>query len=256
MSVLRVGLVQHDIVWEDRDATLAHVEPLIASAAAKDARLVLVTELFAVGFTMNTAKVGEPEGGPTSEWMSARAVEHGVWLGGSVPEVAPGSNRPSNSFVLAAPDGSQSRYAKVHRFSYDDEDEHYAPGDVDITVAIDGVNVTPFVCYDLRFADRWWAKAPTTDLYVCVASWPPQRRLHWQTLLQARAIENLAYVAGVNRVGAGDGVEYVGDSRLVAPFGELLVDGEGAGETVLIGDVDTEVVAATRARYPFINDRT
>ena len=256
MTTLRVGLLQHDTVWEDRDATLAHLEPLVASAAEQGARLVLASELFAVGFTMNTDKVGEPEGGPTSAWLSERAAEHGVWIGGSIPEVAPGADRPTNCFVLAAPDGSQTRYAKVHRFSYDGEDQHYAPGELDVTVSVDGVRVTPFVCYDLRFADRWWARAPSTDLYVCVAAWPPQRRLHWQTLLQARAVENLAYVAGVNRVGNGGDVDYVGDSRLIAPFGELIADGEGAGETILIGDVDTDVVAATRERYPFINDRT
>ena len=255
MSVLRVGLLQHDIVWEDRDATLAHLEPMVADAAAQGARLVLATELFAVGFTMSTDKVGEPEGGPTSDWLSAQAGAHGVWVGGSVPEVAPGADRPANCFVLAAPDGTQHRYRKVHRFSYDGEDAHYAPGRDEPTVEVDGVRVTPFVCYDLRFADRWWAKAEATDLYVCVASWPPQRRAHWQTLLQARAVENLAYVAGVNRVGQGAGVDYLGDSRVVAPFGELLADGEGRGEVVLVADVDPAVVAETRSQFPFLADR-
>jgi predicted amidohydrolase len=255
MTVLRVGLLQHDIVWEDRGATLAHLEPMVASAADSGARLVLATELFPVGFSMDTATVSEPAGGPTSEWMTAQAARHGVWIGGSVPEIRDGKDQPTNCFVLASPDGAQHRYAKAHRFTYGGEDAHYGPGDDEITVDVDGVRVTPFVCYDLRFADRWWAKATSTDLYVCVASWPQQRRAHWQALLTARAIENLAYVAGVNRVGEGGGIQYAGDSRVVAPFGELLADGEGAGETVLLADVDTDVVAATRARYPFLDDR-
>ena len=255
MTQLRLGLVQHDIVWEDRDATLAHVEPLVAAAASEGARLILLTEMFAVGFSMNTAKVAEPEGGPTSRWLSAQAAAHDAWVGGSVPELAPGADRPSNTFVLAAPDGTQHRYRKVHRFSYAGEHEHYGAGDAEITVDVDDVRVTPLVCYDLRFADRWWARAAQTDLYLCVASWPQPRREHWTTLLTARAIENLAYVAGVNRVGSGGGIEYSGDSRLVGPFGDVVVDGVDASETVLIGDVDTEAVKQTRAQYPFLEDR-
>jgi predicted amidohydrolase len=255
VTVLRVGLLQHDIVWEDRAATLSHLEPLVTSAASQGARLVLATELFAVGFSMDTHKVGEPEGGPTSDWLSAQAAQHGVWVGGSIPELAAGDDRPTNCFVLAAPDGTQHRYAKVHGFTYGGEHEHYAPGAAEITVDVEGVRVTPFVCYDLRFGDRWWARAADTDLYLCVASWPQQRRAHWMALLQARAIENLAFVAGVNRVGSGGGISYAGDSRIVGPFGDVLAEGTDAGECVLVADVDTDVVAATRARYPFLADR-
>jgi predicted amidohydrolase len=255
VTALRVALLQHDIVWEDRAATLAHLEPMVASAAEQGARLVLATELFAVGFSMHTATVAEPEGGPTSTWLSEQAARHGIWIGGSIPEAAEAGDRPTNCFVLAAPDGTQHRYAKVHGFTYGGEHEHYASGSDELTVDVNGVRVTPFVCYDLRFADRWWTHAATTDLYVCVASWPEQRRAHWSALLRSRAIENLAYVAGVNRVGTGGGISYVGDSCVVGPFGEVLADGEGAGESVLVADVDAEVVAATRARYPFLDDR-
>ena len=255
MTQLRLALVQHDIVWEDRDATLAHVEPLVAAAASDGARLILLTEMFAVGFSMNTAKVAEPEGGPTSSWLSAQAAAFDAWIGGSVPELSPGADRPSNTFVLAAPDGTQHRYRKVHRFSYGGEDESFRAGEGEISVDVDGIRVTPFVCYDLRFADRWWQRAEQTDLYLCVASWPQARREHWKTLLTARAVENLAYVAGVNRVGSGGGIEHAGDSRLIGPFGELLLDGEGNGEVVLVGDVDTKDVEQIRAEYPFLDDR-
>jgi predicted amidohydrolase len=227
----------------------------VASAVEQGAGLVLATELFAVGFSMDTAAVAEPEGGPTSAWLSEQAVRHGVWIGGSIPEVAAPGERPTNCFVLATPHGTQHRYAKVHGFTYGGEHEHYAAGSGEITVEVEGVRVTPFVCYDLRFADRWWARAAMTDLYVCVASWPEQRRAHWSALLRSRAIENLAYVAGVNRVGTGGGIGYAGDSCVVGPFGEVLADGEGAGETVLLADVDPEAVASTRARYPFLDDR-
>jgi omega-amidase len=114
--------------------------------------------------------------------------------------------------------------------------------------------VTPFVCYDLRFADEFWAMAEHTDCYVVVANWPSSRRAHWQALLVARAIENQAYVIGVNRVGEGGGLHYSGDSRIIDPLGEILAAGAG-GETILLADVDPVVVAETRKRFPFLADR-
>src|SRR5207237_570429 len=126
------------------------------------------------------------------------------------------------------------------------EHEHYAPGEKVITVEIDGVRVTPFVCYDLRFGDSFWNAADGTDVYVVVANWPASRRLHWQSLLVARAIENQAYVVGVNRVGNGGGLDYAGDSRIVDPMGEVLA-AAAAIETVLVADIDPAVVKDVRA---------
>ena len=111
-----------------------------------------------------------------------------------------------------------------------------------------------FVCYDLRFADEFWALAADTDAYLVVANWPAKRRLHWQTLLRARAIENQAYVVGVNRVGSGGGIDYRGDSAIIDPVGEVLASGAG-GETVLFADVDPDHVASTRAHFRFLQDR-
>jgi predicted amidohydrolase len=162
--------------------------------------------------------------------------------------------KPVNRFLLAGPDGSLVTYDKIHPFSYAGEHEHFAAGQERITVDIDGVRVTPFVCYDLRFADEFWAMAAGTDCYVVVANWPAARRVHWQALLAARAIENQAYVVGVNRVGEGGGVRYAGDSRIVDPSGDVLAAASGI-ETILLADVDPAVVAETRARYPFLADR-
>jgi predicted amidohydrolase len=100
----------------------------------------------------------------------------------------------------------------------------------------------------------FWNVAASTDVYVVVANWPAARRVHWQALLQARAIENQAYVVGVNRVGSGDGLEYAGDSRVIDPMGEVLAAAAGT-ETVLVVDLDAGAVADARARYPFMADR-
>jgi len=147
------------------------------------------------------------------------------------------------------------RYDKMHPFSYSGENQHYRGGEMTISVDVEGVHVTPFVCYDLRFADDFWAEAKHTDLYVIVANWPGSRREHWQTLLRARAIENQAYVLGVNRVGVGDGVEYTGDSRIIDPFGELLAEAEPGVEQTIAADIRPERVLEVRTRYPFLRDR-
>jgi predicted amidohydrolase len=249
---MRVGLVQHDIVWEAREETLAHVEPLVDKAVADGAELVVLPEMFAVGFTMNTDAVAEDEGGPTSQWLSSQAARTGAWVGGSVPEGRP---RPRNTFVLAAPDGAtQHRYAKRHPFAYGGETAHYDAGDERVTVDVGALRVSPLICYDLRFADASWPLAPATDVYLYIASWPAPRRHHWRSLLVARAIENQAYVVGVNRVGDGGGLAYAGDSLAVDPMGQVLVDA-GSDEAVHVVDIDPARVAQVRADLPFLQDR-
>ena len=251
---MRIGAVQHDIVWEDRDANFERLAPQIRGAVGAGAGLVLLTETFSTGFSM-TQGIGEPEGGPSSRFLVERAAEHGVWVGGTCPEIADSHQLPYNSFVLAAPDGTIHRYRKLHPFTHAGEHERFRAGEVPVTVAVGDLRITPFICYDLRFADVFWQAAPETDVYLVPANWPSPRRLHWQTLLQARAIENQAYVVGCNRVGtAGDGTEHVGDTRIVSPMGELLATAAG-GETIVLADVHAAEVAATRDRLRFLPDR-
>jgi predicted amidohydrolase len=258
---MRIAAVQHDIVWEDRDANFARLAPQVARAVGAGAELVLLTETFSTGFSM-TPGIGEPEGGPSSRFLAAQAAEHGVWVAGTCPEIAEGSGGaggeqelPYNSFVLAGPDGTTHRYRKLHPFTHAGEHERFRAGEKPVTVLIGGLRVTPFICYDLRFADVFWRAAPETDVYLVPANWPRARQLHWQTLLQARAIENQAYVVGCNRVGtAGDGTEHAGDSRIVSPMGELLATASGI-ETVVLAEVDPAEVLATRDRLRFLPDR-
>ena len=254
MSRVRVAAVQHDIEWHDRDANFERLAPMVASAAAAGAGIVLLTETFSFGFSFETPEIGEPEGGPSAQFLAAQAEEHGVWVGGSCPEIAPGADRPSNVFVLAGPDGTAHRYRKIHPFSHGGEDRHVHAGTERVSVEVDGLRVGLFVCYDLRFADEFWAMAHDVDAFFVVANWPASRRTHWQTLLRARAIENQAYVVGVNRVGPGGGIEHCGDSTVIDPMGEILATGAGA-ETILFADLDTEQVAATRDRFRFLQDR-
>ena len=247
---MRLAAVQHDIVWEDRDATLEHVTRVLAGV---EADLIVLPELFAVGFSM-AREIVEPPDGPTTQWLVAQAAARRAWVGGSVPVVLEGAELPANVFTLASPAGVVHRYAKRHPFSYAGEHEHYAPGDERVVVDVDGVRTSVSVCYDLRFSDAYWPLAPETDLYLVVASWPQARRAHWRTLLAARAVENQAYVVGVNRVGSGGGLDYVGDTMIIDPMGEVLASAASV-ETVLTAEVDPAVVAKVRAELPFMADR-
>lgn len=251
---MRIAALQSDIVWEDPEANFARLEPWIAAAVAAGARLLVLPEMYACGFSMATERISEPPGGPSTRFLVERARRHGLWITGSLPERADGAKRPHNTLVLAGPGGELHRYRKIHPFSYAGEHEHYKAGEDFLTVEVEGLRLTAFICYDLRFADEFWATAEETHAYLVVANWPETRRHHWQALLLARAIENQAYVVGVNRVGSGGNLRYTGDSRVIDPRGEILA-AAAEQETLLIADLDAEVVRETRRTLPFLRDR-
>lgn len=251
---MKVAAIQHDIVWEDPQKTFELIRPRIQAAADAGAQLVALAEMYSTGFSMASDRIAEPVDGPSTAFLVEQAALTGAWLCGSVPtRVADGL--PVNRFVLAGPAGELHHYDKLHPFTYGGEHEAYQAGQSTITVDVAGVRVTPFVCYDLRFADDFWDRAEDTDLYVVVANWPAARSAHWTTLLRARAIENQAFVIGVNRVGDGNGIAYQGDSAIIGPFGELLAVAR-ADEETLLADVDRQHLVDVRARYPFLRDRS
>ncbi len=187
-------------------------------------------------------------------FLQQMAARHDVWVMGSAPEFIAEADKPRNTLVVAAPGGQLTRYHKVHPFTFAKEHEHYDAGDRIVTLDIEGVRTTLFICYDLRFANEFWNCALETDCYIVVANWPQKRREHWTTLLRARALENQAYVVGVNRVGRGGGLDYSGDTRIFDPWGEALAAASGS-ETMVLGEVDPQVVADARAKFPVLGDR-
>ena len=250
---LRVAAVQHDIVWEDPETNFQKLRPQIKDAADNGAQLVVLSEMFSTGFTMNSAKCAEALDGASHKFLLDQATEYQIWITGSVPTRWE-DGIAYNTLNLLAPSGETYRYKKIHPFSFSAEPENYGAGTEFLQVDIEGTRTTFFICYDLRFADEFWRTAQSTDLFVIPANWPAGRKMHWQTLLQARAIENQAYVLGVNRVGDGDGLSYAGDSALIDPWGETVFEGTSE-ETLLLGDVDAEVAAQTRATFPVFHDR-
>ena len=165
---MKFAAIQHDIVWCDREANFSRLEPLIADAAAQGAEFVLLTETFSTGFAVESTEFAEPEGGPSSRFLVDQARRHGIRIGGTCPEIPvagdPTDRRPANTFVVAEPTGATHRYRKIHPFTFGGEDRHVRPGAELVTIDIDGLRTSLFVCYDLRFADEFWSRALATDV--------------------------------------------------------------------------------------------
>jgi predicted amidohydrolase len=249
---VRIALVQMDLAWEDVAENHRRARRHLEEASRKGARLVLLPEMFCTGFSMESDRIAQPPGGPSETFLRETARELSMSILASIPEA--GQPRPRNMAILAGPDGAVTRYAKIHPFTFGGEDRVYTGGDRIVTVAVEGVRVTPFVCYDLRVPEPFRLAVEETDLFALVANWPEARREHWRTLLRARAIENLCYVAGVNRVGEGGKLRYTGDSAVISPWGEVLAEGS-AKEAILVCDVEPAAVRDARAKFPALRDR-
>jgi predicted amidohydrolase len=252
---LLVALGEYDIGWHDADASLRRADELVQRAAGAGARLVLLPEMTATGFTMDPAQATAPDG-PHVQALARSAARAGAWVlaGLALRDGSSGGARPVNAALLFDPTGATAAtYRKQRLFAYGEEHAHYAPGDRPVTVNVEGVRVSPFICYDLRFPELFRAVARETDLIAIVANWPASRRAHWDLLVRARAVENLAFVAAVNRIGQGGKLAYDGGSAAYDPWGERLCDARPeAGVTIV--EVDPARVAATRERYPFLDD--
>ena len=251
---MHIAIVQHEIEWESPERNFEALRPLIDEAAATGAELITLTETFSWGFSMNTDRVNEPVDGPSTQFLLGEAARTGAWIVGSIPVRPAGAELPHNRMTFAGPDGSVETYDKIHPFSFSGEDQSYRAGSERRTMKIADLRITPFVCFDLRFADEFWDLAPTTDCYLIVANWPASRRAHWQHLLLARAIENQAWVVAANRVGSDPNVDYAGDSMIIDPFGEVVARGDET-TSIVSADVDPERVSEIRTAYPFLEDR-
>ncbi len=255
---MKIALCQLDLAWEQREENWRRAERRIQEAAALGAELVILPEMFCCGFSMAAARLAEPEEGPTLGFLREVAEGLGVAIIAGLPERGAAGGMAANRAVLVGAGGVR-RYQKLHPFRFAGEQEHYAAGQEICAWPIRGrggevVRVTPFICYDLRFPEVFRAAAAETDLFVVIANWPERRRQHWQTLARARAIENLCYVAAVNRVGEGGGLTYAGDSAIHDPWGELLA-GAAVQEAVLVAEIDPARVAETRRAFPALEDR-
>jgi predicted amidohydrolase len=243
---LELALIQTELAWQNPAANRAHFEALLEQARGAD--LIVLPEMFSTGFSMDSAALAEAEDGPTSLWLSEQAKRiDAVVTGSLIIQAADGSYR--NRLLWARPDGTVAHYDKRHLFRMAGEHKHYAAGAEQVLLELNGWQIRPLICYDLRFP--LWSRDPQdTDLLLYTANWPAARRQHWNRLLPARAIENLCYVAAVNRIGVdGKGHPYSGDSQVLDFQGEaLLVAGDADG--LFRVTLQASELAAYRERFP------
>jgi len=252
---MKIALLQNDPAWEDKEASFRGVEHLLDEAAASGPDLVCLPEMFATGFSMDARKIREGDGGPTLGFLRAAARSRGIHLLGTLVEAGRGE-RGRNAAVLVTPDGEiAARYAKIHPFSFLGEDRQYEAGDRVIVTDLLGFRAAILICYDLRFPETFRRATldDGADLFLVPANWPVDRASHWDLLLRARAVENLAFVAGINRSGAGGGLVFDGRSQVVDPTGEVLARREGPAGVVL-AEIDPGRVQEVRRRFPFLQD--
>jgi predicted amidohydrolase len=250
---MKVAGLQTDIAWEAPHENYRRVRELAGRAAGEGARLVVLPEMFATGFSMSADLVAG-FAGETRAFLEDLARSLSVYVLGGYAE--PAGRRPANACSLMDPSGTRIlHYRKIHPFTLAGEGRHYLAGERIETVEVDGVRVTPLICYDLRFPEAFRATADGTDLFCVLANWPEARRWHWSLLLRARAVENQAYVLGVNRVGTGDGLVYTGDSVLLDPMGDEVAGTTPGKAGLLLGLVDPAQVSGTRERFGFLKDR-
>lgn len=255
---LRVSLVQGDTRWHDPEANLEYYADLVGSLHGIT-DLVVLPETFTSGFSNDAIDRAETMDGRAVQWMRERARELDAAVTGSV-QLRTGAG-VSNRLLFVTPDGEVRWYDKRHLFRYAGEHERYAAGRDRLTVDWRGWRICPLVCYDLRFPvfsrNRYDVERPGDldyDLLLYVANWPAARANAWRTLLRARAMENLCYVVGVNRVGTdGNGLAYDGDSAVIDYLGNALsecTDMEVVSTTTLF----LEELKGHRQRFPAMLD--
>ncbi len=225
MQHIKLALLQTVLRWEDPDANLDHLSGKI-SELSEPVDLIILPEMFTTGFTMEPHGVAEKMNGRAMGWMARHAAERSCVVTGSM--VIEDGGHYYNRLIWMPPDGHFSVYDKVHLFSYAGEDKHYSRGENKLIVSLKGWKIMPQICYDLRFPV--WSRNRYVegqgfdyDCLLNVANWPASRSHAWRILLMARAIENMCYVVGVNRIGADErNIVYSGDSVALDPLGESL----------------------------------
>ena len=226
---MRLALVQPDLAWQAAELNRGRLQQSLLPLKGQT-DLVILPEMFTSAFAMGSGAIAEVHPGPTLGWMQTMARELDAAITGSVAVTDNGQRY--NRLYFVKPDGSTAYYDKRHLFRMLDEHKRYGAGSRKLLVEWRGWRILPLVCYDLRFPvwSRYTEDQPY-DLLLYVANWPAARNQHWRTLLQARAIENLAWVAGVNRIGRdGNDLDYLGHSAVVNPQGtEVLQAAAAAG---------------------------
>lgn len=247
---------QLDTNWEDPARNLDRIQRLIEEAAPPPGSMAVFPEMATTGFSMQLDGLAEPPMGTAESRLAGLALKHQIYLAVGLAVALPATGKTANQLITFSPSGQViSRYTKLHPFSLLSEQNSLTPGESIDRFNLAGFNVSPFICYDLRFPEIFReASSAGAQLFIISANWLEYRQDHWTTLARARAIENQAYVIAVNRVGSDPGHNYLGGSLIIDPNGTVLASA-GNSEQSISADISTDTVIRHRTELPFLADR-
>ena len=252
MDNLKVCIIQSQLHWEDPVANRLMFSEKINSISERT-DLIVLPEMFTTGFTMNAIALSEDETGESVQWMISQARQYDVAITGSL--IIKENKNFYNRLYFVFPDGSFQSYDKRHTFTLAGENRTFTAGDQQLIVEYKGWRICPLICYDLRFP-VWARNTQSYDLLIYVANWPEKRISAWDALLKARAIENMSFCVGVNRVGQdGNGYEYVGHSAIYDVLGTQISTRDFKKEFVEIITLDKSHLISNRDKLQFLNDK-
>ena len=246
------GIAQIDIAWEDSYKNMKKVEELVNKASENKVELILFPEMALTGFTMDINKLSLSQEQIIS-WIKQVAINNNINIGlGFAIKV---DEKGKNKYVIVSKEGKVlTLYTKIHPFSYSKENDKYYSGNEICICKIKEFQITPFICYDLRFPEIFQIASKEAQIITVAASWPKSREQHWITLLKARAIENQCYIIGINRVGLGDDLQYSGASIFVSPSGEILNE-INSEEMLIIQDLRMKEITQVKDSFDIKKDR-
>jgi omega-amidase len=248
---MKLALAQLDVAWEDKSKNKETALSFIEEAAKQNVDMILFPEMALTGFSMNTEAIGETNN-ETLEFFKEIGSKFNILIGFGYVE---GTSNSKNKYAIVSPKGEELvEYTKIHLFSFGTETEFYQSGNEIKSFDAFGFNIVPLICYDLRFPEIFQIASKTASLITIGANWPIERREHWISLLKARAIENQCYIAGINRVGEGDGLHYSGDSMIVDPLGNI-ISSLYMDEGLIVANIYKENVTEIRESFRLKEDR-
>ncbi len=246
---LKIALVQSSLVWEDPEANLRRFEDTLQNVQEPD--LIVLPEMFTTGFTMEPDKIDPLKLSNTHSWMGTMAQKHNCAITGST--IAFEDGKFFNRLYFVDHQGNYWQYDKRHTFTLAGEDRVYTQGRSRTIIPFKGFRICPMICYDLRFP-VWSRNTEDFDMLLYVANWPSTRVNAWDTLLKARAIENMVYCVGVNRIGTDEnGLSYTGHSAVYDSLGNCLVYSEK--EEIVYAELHKDHLSTTRDKLKFLQDR-
>jgi len=246
---MKILLLQADLKWQSPESNRTHIKDLIDSSPNAD--LIILPEMFTTGFCTSPKGAAEEANNETLFWMQMMAKEKNAAMAGSVATHEDG--KYYNRFYFVKPDGTYTTYNKRHLFTFAGEDKEYDAGQERIIVEWMGVRILLQICYDLRFP-VFARNRGDYDMIIYVANWPIPRIEAWNALLRARAIENVCYVAAINRTGEDPYVKYNGGTVLLDYIGKDIVAAEFGKEEAIMGEIDMEKLRDFRKKFPALND--